>query len=309
MIKNCIKITFRNLVRNRVSTVINLLGLSLGISVCLLIFLLIDYELNFDNFHSKNDRIYRVVREESTNGSLKYSSSTPFPMKEALVNDYPELDAVTQVFEPQEYQIKVGEDIWMERNVLFADSSFFKIFDFPAIIGNPVESFRNTNVAFITESMAKARFGDQSPVGLTVNVSEAVDVEIVGILKDPPKNSHIPFSMIIVLESFNDTFVGGFKYDNWNVTIGFKSYVLLPEEESKNSFEEKFAGVSKKYLSERSATETNYSLQPLNEIHFDKKYAESNFGYTVDTTYLWVLGVVGVVILLLACINFINLST
>lgn len=308
MIKNYLKITLRNLYRNKVSTIINLLGLSLGISVCLLIFLLIDYELNFDNFHSRKDKIYRVVREESTTSSIKNSPSTPFPMHAALASDFPEM-VMAQIFEPSAHQLKVGDDVWVEDNVLFADSGFFKVFDFPAISGNPAASFKNPNVAVITESMAKSRFGGQSPIGKTVNISRALDVEIVGILKDPPKNSHLPFSMVVMIDSFHKDFVGGFDYDSWNVTLGFTNYVILPEGTSEPEFEKRLDFFSKKYLSEKSANHTTYSLQPLREIHFDKLYAQANASYTIDITYLLVLGIVGTFILLLACINFINLST
>lgn len=309
MLKNYLKITFRNLVRNKVSTIINLLGLSLGISVCLLLFLLIDYELNFDEFHSKKDSIYRVIREESGGSLTKRTSSTPFPLREAIINDYPELEAVTQIYPPEEHQLKVGENIWLESNVMFADSTFFKVFDFPAIQGNPLQSFKNTNVAVITESMARNRFGEESPIGQSVSVSEALDVEIVGIIQDPPKNSHLTFSMIIVIDSFNDEFIGGFKYDSWNVTLGFTNYIVLPDDISETDFEKRMAALPEKYLSEEGAEKTKYELQPLREIHFDKAFAQSNSGYTIDTTYLLVLGLVGVFILLLACINFINLST
>ncbi len=308
MIKNYIKITFRNLLRNKISTIINLLGLSLGISVCLLIFLLIDYELNFDNFHNRKNEIYRVVRKESTGSAVKNSPSTPFPMRAALGNEFPEL-SITQIFEPSQHQLKLGDDVWMEDNVLFADSGFFKVFDFPAVSGDPLSSFKNPNVAVITESMARSRFGNQSPIGKTVNISNTVDVDIVGILKDPPQNSHLPFSMVIMIDSFHKDFVGGFDYDSWNVTLGFTNYVVLPEEISALDFEKSLDLLSKKYLSAQSASQTTYSLQPLREIHFDKLYAQSNVSYTIDITYLLVLGAVGVFILLLACINFINLST
>lgn len=309
MLKNYLKITFRNLTRNKVSTIINLLGLSLGISICLILFLLIDYELNFDEFHTKKDRIFRVTREESGGSLTKRTSSTPFPLRAALINDFPELKAVTQIYPPEEHQLKVGEKMWIEPNVMFADSSFFKVFDFPAIEGNPLQSFKNRNVAVVTESMARNRFGSKSPIGQIVNISEVVDVEIVGVIKDPPKNSHLTFSMIVSIDSFNNEFIGAFKYDSWNVTIEFTNYILLPDGVSEADFEEKMVSLPKKYLSEESATKTRYELQPLNEIHFDKAYAQSNSGYTIDTTYLWVLGMVGIFILLLACINFINLST
>jgi len=289
--------------------VINLLGLSLGITVCMLIFLLISYELNFDDFHSKKDRVYRVVREDSGPSEIKYSSSTPFPMARALHNDFPELEGITQIFVPEEYQLKVGDNIWMEENVLFADSAFFQVFDFPAIAGNPVASFKNPGVAFVTESMARKRFGDADPIGQRVSISGTIEVEVVGILRDPPRNSHVNFSMVVMIDSFNKDLVGGFDYDAWQVTLGFTSYILLGENGDPFLFDEKLRELPKKYLSEKSAREVTYRIQPLQEIHFDKRFASSNPVYTIDTTYLMVLGVVGLFILLIACINFINLST
>ena len=309
MIRNYIKVTLRNLFRNKISTFINLLGLSLGISVCLLIFLLIDYELDFDGFHSRKDRIFRVVREEHGTSQVKHTPSTPFPLRDALAIDYPELEAVAQIFPPGEYQLKLGSKVWLEPNVIFADSSFFKVFDFPALEGNPRQSFKNPNVAVVTESMARKRFGDGPVIGKTVNLSEDLDVEIVGIIKDPPKNSHLPFSMVVSMGSFSKEFVGGFDYNSWNVTLGFTDYVLLPVGLTREMFEQQMAALPGKYLSVENAKKTTYKLQPLNEIHFDKAYAQSNPSYTIDMTYLMVLGLVGAFILILACINFVNLST
>ncbi|HNP94861.1 MAG TPA: ABC transporter permease [Cyclobacteriaceae bacterium] len=309
MLKNYFKVTLRNLVKNKVSTFINLFGLSIGLSACVLAFLVINFELNYDNFHSKGDSIYRVVRDEVSDSGEKRNASTPFPMRSALINDYPELLGVTQVFYPQEYQLQWEEEKWTQNDIIFSDSNFFQVFDFEVVTGNPVASFRKPNTAFITESMAKSHFGGDSPVGKVINFSEIVDVEIAGVLKDAPGNSHLPFSMIVNMESFNDEMVGGFKYDSWGVNIGFAHYVMLPEGMSKADFENQLALLPRKYLKGESAENTHYTLQPLREIHFDKTYAEFNPGYTVDTSYLYVLGFIGLFILLLACINFVNLST
>ncbi len=309
MLKNYFKITLRNLLKNKVSTFINLFGLTLGLSACLLVFLVVSYELDYDSFHRNGDQIYRVVRKEIISSGEKMNASTPYPMREALVNDYPALNAVTQVFYPEEYQLQWKDEKWIEEDVVFADSAFFKVFDFEVLTGNPVASFKKPNTAFITESMAKARFGGQSPIGQTIRFSEMVDVEIAGILQDPPDNSHLPFSMIITVDSFSKDIVGGFNYDSWNVNIGFAHYVVLPASMTKSDFEGQLAKLPSKYFKGENADKIEYTLQPLREIHFDKAYASFNPGYTVDTTYLYVLGFVGAFILLLACINFVNLST
>jgi len=267
------------------------------------------YELNYDSFHANEDRIYRVVRKEANASGEKRNASTPFPMRAALVNDYPELESVAQVFYPQEYQLQWNDEKWVEDKILFADSSFFRLFSFEVVSGNPVASFQKPNTAFITESMARARFGDTPAVGQIIKLSEMVDIEIAGILKDPPGNSHLPFSIIVTVESFNKELVGGFNYDSWGVNIGFAHYVLLPETMSKQDFEVLLSKLPAKYFNSENVDKINYTLQPLREIHFDKTYADFNPGYTIDLSYLYVIGFIGLFILLLACINFVNLST
>lgn len=309
MLKNYFKITFRNLVKNKVSTIINLLGLSLGISSCLVVFLIISYELDFDSFHSKKDRIYRVIREEITGSDIDASPSVPFPLHEALLNDFPELESVTQVFNPEEYQLTHGSDRWNEEDIIFADSSFFKVFDFELVSGNKDEVLKNPGSLVISESVAAAHFGNDSPIGKTVRMQDSVEFEITGVFKKLPGNSHLPFNVIAPVQSFNAGFIGGFQYDNWSTTMGFYNYIVLPETESQASFDDKLKSLPAKYLSEKAAKETRFYLQPLREIHLDPQYANANPGYTIDTTYLWVLGCVGFFILILACINFINLST
>ena len=309
MLKNYFKITLRNLYKNKVSTFINLFGLSLGLSACVLVFLVITYELNYDNFHANKDRIFRVVRHEINAPQGKRNASTPFPMRAALVNDYPELEGVTQVFYPQEHQLQWKEEKWIEDQIIFTDSSFFKIFDFEVVSGNPVASFKKPNTAFITESMAKSRFGDQQAIGQIVRLSELVDVEIAGILQDPPGNSHLPFTMVITVDSFNKELVGGFNYDSWGVNIGFAHYILLPENKSQKDFEVSLSKLPAKYIQGDNVDKITYQLQPLDRIHFDKTYADFNPGYTIDVSYLYVLGFIGLFIMLLACINFVNLST
>lgn len=309
MLKNYFVITLRSLTKNKVSTIINLLGLSLGISSCLLIFLLIRYELNFDNFHSKRDRIFRIVKEEKNSSGTTYSASVPYPLNAALRNDYPELEGVAHIFEPEKYQVRWGEERWNQENILFADSVFFKTFDFDLISGNKEKALRQPNAALITESLAKVRFGGQSPIGQTLKLEESVEVEIVGVLKDPPKNTHLPFEIIVSIQAFTKDFVGGFPYDNWGTNIGFSDYIILPTTETQTYFEAKMKSLPSKYLSEESAKQIRFYLQPLKDIHTDPTFANSNPGYTVDTSYLWILGSVGFFILVLACINFINLST
>lgn len=307
MLINYLKVTLRNLLKNRVSTFINLFGLSTGICTSLVVFLVISYETDFDGFHSKSDKIFRIVRHETATTREVFSSSLPFPMDGALRNDFPEL-TFTQVFAATEYQFKYQENIWEEEHVLFADSSFFKVFDFELVEGNAIEAMKHPKQMLITESVAATHFGE-SPVGKMVSLGGMMDVEVAGVIKDVPGNSHLPFSVVFSIGTFEDKLVGGIPYDNWGTSLGFSDYVLLPDELKREDVESGLSAFKKKYYSEENADKVNFFLQPLAAIHFDTRYADSNPGYTLDPKYLWILGSVGFFVLMLACINFINLST
>ncbi len=309
MLKNYFKITLRNLYRNRLSTFINLFGLSVGISACLLIFLLVKYEISFDSFHKKSDRTYRVLRETAETSGQDFSSSAPYPMYEALMNDFPELERVTQVFPGTEYQLSIDDDIWIEEYVAFADSAFFDVFDFRLIAGNSSTALKRPNSIVISETVAKNHFGDVSPIGKTIKLQGIIELNVTGIVQDAPKNSHFPYAVLVSRASFAKELIGDLAYDHWGASVGFTNYVVLPLGMSPEDFDQRLVDFPAKYLSESDAQKTKFFLQPLAEIHTDTRYANTNPGYTIDPSYLWILGATGFFILSLACINFINLST
>jgi len=309
MFKNYLKIGARNFIRNKAFTLINVLGLTVGISACTLIFLLIKYELDFDNFHSKKDRIYRIVHEISTTSGIEHTASVPYPMGQALINEFPDLEAVVQIFRSGEYQIKYGDDIWNQEEVLFADSSFLKAFDFELLVGNPALALKNPRGLLITEKVLAEHFSEESPIGKIVELQNFMELEIVGIIKNPPSNSHLNFEMIVSFEAMDDRLVGGFEIDSWGTTLGTRNYVLLPTELDPEQFELQLSTIVEKYYEEEEAGRHQFGIQPLREIHFDQTYAGSNSGYTVDTKQLWILGFVAFFIISIACINFVNLST
>lgn len=311
MFLNYIKIAFRNVLKNKISSVVNILGLTLGITTGLSVFLIIQYENDYDIFHSRRDRIFRVVRhEKSPVGDEIYSASLPFPAKAALSNDFPQLK-ITQVFatSTSEFEMRHGDDRWQQDGLLFADSTFLTIFDFVVLEGNGKEALKHPNQVLITEEFAKIHFGDKSPLGSTLAILGDVKVEVAGILENPPSNSSLPFSVIISIDTFNKDFLGGLEYDNWGTSLGFSCYMLLPDEVDESDILSQLGDFTNKYLTEKNGKSTSYFLQALRDVHFDQRFAGSNIGYTVDTTYLLILGSVGFLVLMLACINYINLST
>jgi len=304
MIKNYFLIAFRNFIRKKNYTLINILGLSIGTTACIIIFLLITYELSFDSFHSKYDNIYRVVRDIQSPPTQ--SSVTPYPFVKAFRNDFPDVPMVTQMHFQEEVVLAAGTDKQIVKDVLFTDSLFFEIFDFEVLSGNPRVDLGQPGKIYLTESLARKL----NRPGLTTLKINRTDVEIAGIVADPPPNSHINFSMIVSMPTFNSEFIGGFDINSWGLSARGFAYLALPDEISPSSINTRLTDFVNKYYNEGESKLITLKLQPINDIHFDSNY-DRNPGTTVNANagQLTILGVLGLFILGIACINFINLAT
>lgn len=307
MVRNYIVIAFRHFFKNRGYTLINILGLSLGLTSCILIFLVIDYDMSFDRFHSKYDRIYRVVQEVKSPSGIAYGSVTPYPLSNAFRNDFPEVPLVTQLHFQGESQLTIGDEKQKVEDILFADSLFFEVFDFEVLSGNPKVALGEPGKVFLTKSMADKILKDPQTTHLKIGKAE---LEVAGIVADPPPNSHINFTMIASMSSLTSDFIGGFPLDRWGLTARGFTYIVLPELVTRVSVESKFPGFVKKYYGPEDAARTTQKLQPLRDIHFDNQYI-NNPGHreNVDAREFIVMGILGAFILFIACINFINLAT
>ncbi|UII20133.1 ABC transporter permease [Fulvivirga ligni] len=308
MFKSYFKITFRSLLKNRLSALINLVGLTVGISTCIVIFLFISNELSFDDFNTKADRIYRVVTKGKNSSGLDYEGSVPSPMAEAIRNDLPELKHVTQLFQPTDYQILYNGDKWTQSDIAFADSAFFNVFDFEIIASSKATLLGTAGEVILTESLAKDHFNGENALGKVFRLNQTEDVEVVGIMKDLPVNSHIQFEMLVSFPTLSAEFVG-LDIFSWDFNGGIYNYVVLPENVSESRINEGLIALRDKYKPISKNNETTYFLQPLKDIHFNQRFVEDNITYTMDSTYIWVLGSIGIFILVIACVNFINLST
>lgn len=309
MVKNYFKIAFRSLLRNKSYTFINVAGLSLGITTCLIIFLIINYELSFDSFHSKADRIYRVVRDTKNASGVEKSTNTPYPFADAFRNDFPEAGVVTQFHFQYESLVISGEEKSRVTNILFADSSFFDVFDFEVMSGDPKKDLAQPGKVFLSEEYA-GKLLDKNLKHIKLN--NLIELEIAGIVKTPPSPSHINFNMIASLPSLTkenaEEFLG-FPITQWGLNAAGFSYVLLPEGHTKEELERNFPGFVKKYYSEEEAAEETYLLKPLSGIHFDTDYSENPGTTSTSASVLIILGFIGLFILVIACVNFINLAT
>ena len=308
MIKNYLLITLRNFVRNGNYTVINILGLSIGITCCLIIFLIVSNDLSFDKFHSNYDRIYRVVVDGKTATGVDHGTTTPYPFTKAFRNDFPNVPLITQIHAQEDVLLKVGTDKRRLDNVLFADSLFFEVFDFEVVSGNPTVDLGQPGKVFLTKTLAdNLNAGGKSVT--SVRIDNKLDLEVVGIVADPPANSHMSFSMVVSMPSLSKDFMG-FPTDSWGLTVSGYNYLVLPDNISKEKLEEDFKQFVVKYHTAEDAGRRSFKLQALRDIHFDQQYTENpGTSANTDKNDLVVLAVLGVFILSIACVNFINLAT
>ena len=308
MIKNYLLITLRNFLRNRNYTLINMLGLSIGITSCIIIFLIIRYEIGFDRFHSKHESIYRIVQNTRDGQGESFGAPTPYPLVRAFRNDFSDVPLVTQMHYEEEVVVKIDDTKQKVTKVLFADSLFFDVFDFNVLSGNPHVELGQPGKVFVTESFAR-KFLKGNDHGM-LKINNRLDLDVAGIIQDPPANSHIQFSMIISYPSFTGDFIAGMPLDEWGLTANGFAYMVLPEGNNAEAMEKRLSAFKDKYMDKESASRKSFLLQPLREIHFNKIYTENAGGAAnVEVSELWAMGVLGLFILAIACINFINLAT
>lgn len=329
MIKNYFKTAVRSLARNRNYTIINISGLAVGISVCLIIFLIIQYHTSFDNFHSKKDRIYRVLTEShhADAGTITYEKNVPFPMPEGLKTEFPQLQQVAPIYASHNDELQVLADngtpvrnFKEQSGVFYTSPAFFKIFDFPLLAGS-YESLKDPNNVLLTKEIAEKYFGDwTTAVGKTIKLTgyysigaalfqfPAVALKVSGILAPIPANTDFQLKLVV---AYGTEFTGdkkyGFQQPDWNGTASdFGCYVLLPRDISVDNFNQQLATYARKMAP--ADNKDNYIIQPLNMVHYDAE--AGNFSNkTISHELINVLWLIAAFILLTACVNFINLST
>jgi putative ABC transport system permease protein len=305
MLKNYFTIAFRSLLRNKSYTLINIVGLSLGITTCLVIFLLIRHETGFDHFHADLNRIYRVVRESSSSNGVDKSHVVPYPFGEAMRNDFSELKNITQIHYHEDALITIGSEKLNVKSLVFADSMFFDVFSFEALSGNPKKDLAQPGKVFLSEAFANSLL--QKDVK-HFKVNNMLDLEVAGIIKTPPSATHIKFEMVVSYPSLTSEFFG-FPLDQWGMSSSAFTYVKLPEGVRKETVEKRFPAFVKKYYEPEEAAQQAYFLRPLSTSHFDMEYGENPGTAATSISVVYVLALIGLFLLVVGCVNFINLST
>jgi predicted permease len=307
MFKNYFKTAFRSLSANKVYSIITIAGLGVGIAVCLIIFVFIRYQESFDTFHHNKARIYRVM---TTSDKNEPDAAVPWPLPAALANDFPDWKT-TSTFGFTNIQMmamdKAGhpEKKFKEKDGVFAlDPSFFSIFDFPFLAGDPSKALQDPHSAIMTRSAADRYFGDwKQAIGRVIKFDGHPLFTITAILADPPSNTDFQLKVVVPT-----TFFKGWakSKDWWSINGAHGAYTLLPPNVMVQKADQQLNTFSKKYRTpDNKSTQT---LQPLNQVHFDDKTGNYS-GKIITTDRIHTLWLIAAFILLIACVNFINLST
>jgi len=308
MFKNYLKVAFRNLAKHKVYTMINVLGLAVGIACCILIALFVRSEWSFNRFHANTERIHRAWLEEFYQGEIFRNTVTPVPLVPVLQAGVPEIEHSSRVATLRP-SVTFNHKIFNE-SVNMVDSSFFLLFDFPLLKGNTKDPFPTSNSIVITETSAKKYFGDESPIGRNLQLQlgdENILFNVTALAKDPPIESNIQFDMLIPFSNAPLIWSENIRNSAWsNVVVS--SFFMLQKGADVEKVNQKIAAVMQPLVAKNyKAGEYNIRLQPLNDIYFNASLPDEVGGLS-DPKYSYILGTIGLLILLIACINFVTLS-
>jgi predicted permease len=312
MFRNYFKTAFRALSRSKAHTAINIGGLGAGVAVCLIIFVMIHFELSFDNFHTKKDRIYRVLTEyhHPDAEGVFYGAAAPFPMPGVIKNDFPELKKTSGIYSSSNTQVLVYGDNgqidkkFKEKTGVFSiEPAFFEIFDFPWLAGNPRTALQDPNSAVLTQEVAEKYFGDwKKAIGKTIKIYSYL-LKVTGVLAPIPANTDFQLKIVTPY-----SLTGFQKSTDWGSSSGNHDlYILLPPGSSVKAYNARLRAFAKKYLPPGDKDEL--VIQSLSKVHEYDKYIGNFSGKTIKPGVIRALWMIAIFILLIACVNFINLST
>ncbi|MDP4245426.1 MAG: ABC transporter permease [Bacteroidota bacterium] len=307
MIRNYFKIAFRNLWRHRVFSFINILGLSVGMSACLLIYLYVSFELSYDRYHAKGDRIFRVVTNIKTPTDTLDWNSASIPMSPAMKKDFPEVEQFVRI-EPNSLLVSRGETKFQEDKLAFADSSLFSVFTLPLVKGDPDKALAAPWQVVLTETSAKKYFGTAEPVGQTLYLTGSrLPATVTGVMKDFPDNSHFKYDILVSMTTWTQKINPGLD-DQWEGFNGF-AYVLLHDAKDAPGLKAKLPAFIDRHIGkdlQKAQMTFTLDLEPMKDIYLRSKRGAPESGSLPNIT---IFSLIAVFILLIASINFINLAT
>lgn len=299
MLKNYLKIAFRNLIKRRVTSFVNLVGLSIGITLTVLLILYAKFELDYDTFHKRSESTYRLLRTEDLGNNAQILAKTSPRIMLSLSDEFSEIENTALIFKHWNVPLLSQDDIgFYEKGFLFADSSFFQVFGYELVRGDEETALSNPNSLVITESMARKYFGDEDPIGRTLRYELKYDLAITGVVKDKGRTgSHFNFDFLASMPTLPrvmslDILTGGYN--------GFYSYIHFREGTNVDLFNTRY----QEWLGNRFPEE-NIRLQPLLDIHL-RSEAISEIEAQSDIMFVRVVIIIAIVVIILATINYIN---
>ena len=317
MLKNYFRVAVRNLQRNKGFSAINIVGLAIGLATCLLIMAYVLDELSYDRFNQNADRIYRVDGDIKLGGNQFVCATSPGPMGPTLKQDWPEVEQEVRMQEHGWLGVRKGTQDIVEEKVVFADSTLFSVFTLPMIAGDPATALREPHTMVVTETIARKYFNSTDIVGRTLIINDNANYKITGVIKDVPANAHFNFDFFVSLSESDES-----RDPNQWTNDNFSTYLLLKKGVDPKKLAARFDDIVDKYIGPlqgaivhtsmkdfvKSGNYIRYSLMPLTDIHLHSdKVAE--LGPNGSIEYAYIFGAIAGFILLIACVNFMNLST
>ncbi len=305
MFRNYFKVATRNLVKHQFYSVINVLGLAIGMTCCVLIFLYVQHELSYDSFHAKKDRIYRVATDIKTPTETLNIGVTSAPMAAYMKSDFPEVEDMVRMDDAQ-FLLQAGDQTFEEDNAILVDSTFFKVFDFDLQQGNPSTALKTPFSIVLTEDAAKKYFGSRDPMGQQLLLEGEYNCTVTGMMDNVPANSNFTFDVLLSLSTELEN-LDSDRSEQWG-NFGYESYVLLSESANPAELEGKLPALLENYISAEDRSEGmayTLFLEPLTDVYFSDRGAPK----TGSLTNVKIFSVIAIFILLIACINFMNLAT
>ncbi len=292
--------------RNKGYTFINIAGLGLAISICLLIFIFLEYHFEFDHFNKHADRVYRIAVKEKIGNKTVRNGNMQGPLAKALTGELPEVQAAVRIHRMGSVLINIENKAFYENDILLTDPSFFRVLGFSLIQGKGGAALENKNNIVITKSAAQKYFSGQDPLGKQILINENKHYTVTGIVKDPPEQSHLHYSMLVNIPDS----LFGVNVNQWNNLSAFYTYLLLQKGAEPEEVLNKIPSVVKGKIADKLLKKSEFYLQPLTDIHLKSDLNWELFPQRVfNIHYIYLFALIGLFILLIACINYVNLST
>ena len=306
MLFNYFKLAFRNISRQKFYATINVLGLAIGLAICLLILLFVKDELSYDKHHSKADRIYRWNMVWGLkNGGTEFPIG-PYRLQPAAKTDFPELEYMVRFSPTYGSLVEYGDKSYQEEQMFFADKDAFEVFDIHLMNGDKKTALAEPFTMVLSETLAKKYFGGEDPIGKTLTMDEDNEVEITGVFKDMPKTTHFSADAFISMESGKSIF-NQLVLNNWGEGCCY-NYILLPEGTTPKSIEAKFPAFIEKNMGEGASERVGMALQKMTDIHLHSNL-RGEIQANSDIRYIYISVAIALFIILIACINYMNLAT